>query len=224
MKFKIILQMLLWIIPWPLRRRIMCLLWGYSIHPTAHIGFSIVMPKYLVMEAKSRIFNFVSCKPVDRLVLHEEAAIGRWTRITGFPTSLKQYYAHVEDRRCELVLGRCATITASHYIDCNGGISIGEFTTMAGGRSHLMTHSVDIYKNRQDTKPIKIGKYCFVGSACLFLPGSKLPDYSVLGAHSVLNKSFDDAYCVYAGVPATKKKELDPNEVAYFHRMERRVL
>ena len=224
MKIKIILQVLLFVLPWPIRRRLMCLLWGYSIHPSAHIGLSIVLPKHLVMEAKSRIFNFVACKPIDRLVLHEEAAIGKRTLITGFPTSLGQYYPHVKDRRCELILGRCATITASHYIDCNGGITIGEFTTMAGGRSHLMTHSIDVYKNRQDVKPIEIGKYCFVGSACLFLPGSKLPDYSILGAHSVLNKPFLDAYCVYAGVPAVKKKVLNPEEVAYFHRKERRVL
>ena len=224
MKFRIIVQVLLWVMPWPIRRKIMCLLWGYSIHSTAHIGFSIVVPQHLVMEAKSRIFNFVACKPIDCLVLHEEAAIGRWTRITGFPTAQHDHYTHVNDRRCELILGRCATITASHYIDCTGGISIGEFTTLAGGRSHLMTHSIDIYKNRQDAKPIEIGKYCFVGSACLFLPGSKLPDYSVLGAHAVLSRSFTDVYCVYAGVPAVKKKVLDPNEVAYFHRTERRVI
>ena len=224
MKFKIIVQVLLWAMPWPIRRRAMCLLWGYSIHPTAHIGFSIILPQHLIMEAKSRIFNFVACKPIDRLVLHEESAIGRWTRITGFPTSQHQYYAHVKDRKCELILGRCATITASHYIDCNGGISIGEFTTLAGGRSHLMTHSIDIYKNRQDAKPIEIGKYCFVGSACLFLPGSKLPDYCVLGAHSVLNKKLEETDCVYAGTPAIKKKKLVNDEVAYFHRTERRVL
>lgn len=224
MKVKAFIQLLLLPLPWCIRRPLLCAIFGYSIHPTAHIGWSIVIPRKLIMEKNAKIFNYVTCKPIDLLCLREEAAIGKSTRITGFPTSEPQYYSHIKDRKCQLVLGKCATITAGHYIDCNEWIEIGEFTTLAGGRSHLMTHSIDVYKNRQDARPIRIGKYCFVGSDCLFLPGSQLPDYSILGARSVLNKIFTKESCVYAGAPASLKKEIPFEEVEYFHRTARRVL
>ena len=49
------------------------------------------------------------------------------------------------------------------------------------------------------------------------LGGAALPDRSVLGAGSVLNKAHTEECAVYAGQPAVRVKALDP-EAAYFHR------
>jgi acetyltransferase-like isoleucine patch superfamily enzyme len=49
------------------------------------------------------------------------------------------------------------------------------------------------------------------------LGGSNLPDYSVLSACSLLNKSFDEPYMLYGGVPAKPIKSI-PKEAGYFTR------
>jgi hypothetical protein len=44
-----------------------------------------------------------------------------------------------------------------------------------------------------------------------------LPDYSVLGASSMLNKEYSEPYFLYAGNPAKAIKPL-PKDTAYFNR------
>jgi acetyltransferase-like isoleucine patch superfamily enzyme len=56
-----------------------------------------------------------------------------------------------------------------------------------------------------------------VGTRVTVLGGAALPDRSLLGAGSVLNKAHIEECAVYAGQPAVKVKSVDP-EAAYFHR------
>jgi acetyltransferase-like isoleucine patch superfamily enzyme len=48
-----------------------------------------------------------------------------------------------------------------------------------------------------------------VGTGVVILKGSCLPDYSVLGAGSVLTKTMTEPYTLYSGVPAAPISELD---------------
>jgi acetyltransferase-like isoleucine patch superfamily enzyme len=117
------------------------------------------------------------------------------------------------------LLGAHAAITKSHHIDCTNRITIGPFTTIAGYHSQLLTHSIDLQHNRQHSEPITIGAYCFVGSNCVILGGSVLPDQCVLGALSLLNKPFSESWSLYGGQPARRLKPIDAN-AAYFSRLE----
>ena len=63
-----------------------------------------------------------------------------------------------------------------------------------------------------------IGEYCFVGTNCVLLGGSALPDRSVLGAKSLLNKAHTEAGTLYGGVPAKAISALPVGEMAYFRR------
>lgn len=213
-----ILQVLMLALPWGIRRKMMNILLGWEIAPNAWIGKSIILAKKLRMGPNSRIHNFVFCKKIDLLELEEDSGIAAFTYITGFSTKRHKIFAHRVDRRCELKLGAHAGITSRHYVDCNGGIYIGEYSTIAGIRSQLLTHSIDVYNNRQDAKPIIIGKYCFIGTGCILLPGCSLPDYSILGAGSVLTKAYDRPGMLYAGSPAREIKSLDVPNIPYFHR------
>ena len=56
-----------------------------------------------------------------------------------------------------------------------------------------------------------------MGTNCVLLGGSALPSYSVLGAKSLLTKSFSDEYYLYAGCPAKPVLEMDKG-LAYFKR------
>lgn len=214
---KVIIQVLLWALPWKMRRYILCALYGWEIHPSATIKKAIILAKKLRMDANSRIHNFVICKPIDYLKMGEDSGIATLTFVTGIPNGSSSF-SHVDNRKCELILGAHAGITSRHYIDCNGGVYIDDYATIAGIRTQILTHSIDPYKNRQDVKPVRIGRYCFVGTGCVILPGSSLPAYSILGGGSTLNKSFAIQGMIYAGTPAVPKKELCVKDVAYFHR------
>jgi acetyltransferase-like isoleucine patch superfamily enzyme len=104
-------------------------------------------------------------------------------------------------------------------IDCTARVRIGAFATVAGFRSQLITHSIDLEAGRQSSEPIEIGEYCFVGTDSVILGGSSLPHHSVLGAKSLLNKKWDTPFQLYGGVPAKPLKEL-PREMEYFRRKE----
>ena len=59
--------------------------------------------------------------------------------------------------------------------------------------------------------PIHSGTYCFVGSNCVILSGSVLPNHSVLGALSLLNKAHTQTWRLYAGQPAQWRKPIAPD-------------
>ncbi len=214
---KRLLAVFLLILPWRLRRIALNKIFGYQIHPTARIGLSLILPVRLEMDAGARIGNLTLCKGISLLKMSEKSSIGNLNWITGFPAGDQRFFTADVGRRPELILGAQAAVTNRHLIDCTNSVRIGKFTTFAGARSQMLTHSIDLYECRQSSKPITIGDYCFVGTACVLLGGSVLPDYSVLGAGSVLNKPYADPYFLYAGNPARPVKQLT-SEMAYFTR------
>lgn len=214
----VIVQILMFVLPWSVRRTALNFFFGYRIDRSAKIGLSIVLADQLEMAQGSRIKHGVVCKNIDRLALGPDSGIASATFITGFSTKNITVFSSSPGRRCELELGRGAGITSRQFIDCNGGVYIGDYATIAGLRTQILTHSVNVYTNRQEARPVHIGRYCFVGTGCIILPGAALPDYCVLGAGSVLNKSFTETHALYAGNPAILRKKLDPDATLYFHR------
>ena len=215
-RFLILLSMFL---PWSARRSFLENQFGYKIHPSCRIGFSCICPTRLIMEEGSRIDHLTVCKNIDLLHLKAHATIGRGNWITGFPLGPSPHFAQEKDRRPELIVGEHSAITHRHLIDCTNSVTIGKFTTFAGFQSQIVTHSIDIERNCQSSLPVRIGNYCFVGTNCVLLGGSALPDFSVLGAKSLLNKSFTESYQLYGGVPARPIEKLSP-DCKYFQRTE----
>jgi acetyltransferase-like isoleucine patch superfamily enzyme len=208
------------LLPWFLRRRLLNKWFGFQIHPTARIGLAWVFPKQLDMGPHSHIDHFTIAIHLDKMVLQERATIGRNNWITGFPTEPNaKHFKHQTDRKPELLMGISAAITKSHHIDCTSTIEIGPFATIAGYQTQLLTHSIDVVENRQDSAPIYIGAYTFVGTNSVILGGACLPDYSVLGAKSLLNKPHLIEWTLYGGVPARPLQTIPPN-AKYFSRKQ----
>jgi acetyltransferase-like isoleucine patch superfamily enzyme len=216
---KILLYLIAMLLPWPLRRRMLGLMFGYKLHPQSRIGFAWVMPEHLVMECNSRIETLTVCKGLKLLHLKNSALIGRGNWITGFPASDQRHFTHQPDRRPELILGEHAAITNRHIIDCTNSVTIGAFATFAGFRSQILTHSIDLEKGQQSSAPIRIGDYSFVGTDCVLLGGSALPDHSVLGAKSLLNKESTEPFWLYGGNPARPVQPISA-DAAYFKRQK----
>lgn len=220
MSFIILLsRCLVILLPWPLRRWILRHSFGYKIHPTAHIGLAWVFPKQLTLEADARIGDLTVCKNIEHLHLKESASIGRGNWISGFPLGGKGYFEAESNRMPRLIIGRHTSITHRHLIDCTNTVILGDFTTIAGYNSQILTHSINLEYCRQTSASINIGDYCFVGTNCILLPGSALPNYSVLGAKSLLNKAQNEKYTLYGGVPAHSIKVLS-KDIKYFKRKE----
>lgn len=216
---KTILMLLSFLLPWNLRRSFLEKQFGYQIHPSSRIGLAWILPTRLIMEEGSRIGAATVCKNLDLLHLKAHASIGRGNWITGFPLGPSRHFAHQTDRCPELILGENSAITNRHLLDCTNSVIIGHFTTFAGFDSQIITHSIDIEQNRQSSKPVRVGNYCFVGTNCVLLGGSALPDFCVLAAKSLLNKNLTDTYQLYGGVPARPIKSLS-RDCKYFQRTE----
>ena len=211
------------LLPWALRRWILTRWCGFDLHPTARIGLSWVFPRRLVMGAHSRIGHLTVCKNLGGVFLGEHSSVGNLCWITGFPPGPSRHFAHQPERRPELHVGAHAAITHRHLIDCTATVTIGPFTTFAGYQSQILTHSIDLAASRQSSAPVTIGAYCFVGTNCVLLGGAALPDRSVLGAKSLLNKAYAEGLTLYGGVPAKPIQKL-PEDTAYFHRQEGNVV
>lgn len=218
MNSRLIVSLAALFLPWPLRRLLLVHLLGYSINKSARLGFSLICPVHLEMGPESNIGHLTLCKSgVECLHLGEGAAIGNLNWITGEPMNATPHFQNQDGRSPELHLHDHAAITNRHFIDCSAAVSIGRFSTFAGLRSAILSHSIDLNSCVQTTEPVSVGEYCFVGAMTVLLPGAALPDYSVLGANSLLNKHYTEPYYLYAGSPARPIKKLS-RECKYFTR------
>lgn len=201
-------------LPWPLKRLFLGKLLGFQLDPTSRIGLSLVAPARLRLGPGARIGHGNVVKGLGSVELEAGASLGNFNWITGFPEGPSPHFAHVSGRRPALHLGREAAITHRHLIDCTDRVEIGPFTTFAGFRSQILTHSLDLAEGRQDCAPVTVGERSFVGTGCILLPGSALPARSVLAAGAVLNRSWEQPG-VYGGVPA---KRIQDASGRYFDR------
>jgi acetyltransferase-like isoleucine patch superfamily enzyme len=213
------------LLPWKIRRPFLEQQFDFQIHPTARIGIAWISPSRLIMEENTAIGHLTVVKNLDLLHLKAHATIGRGNWITGFPLDQRgsgsdsRHFSSEADRRPELVMGEHSAITHRHLLDCTNAITIGAFTTVAGFQSQFISHTINIKENRQTSRPISIGDYCFVGSNSVILGGAALPNYCVLGAKSLLNKAYTQTYRLYGGVPARELSVLSP-DCGYFNRRQ----
>lgn len=215
---KTFLKLATLLLPWYFKRLVLQKLFHYQLDSTARIGIAWVFPEKLVMKAGSRIDHFTVAINLDKIVMGENSIIGRSNWITGFPIGSKSlHFKHQQDRKAELILKESAAVTKNHHLDCTNTLEIGRFATIAGYNSQFLTHSIDLIENRQDSSPIVIGDYTFIGTNVVVLGGSVLPSRSVLGAKSLLNKAYYDEGMLYGGVPAKPISRI-PEGAKYFNR------
>jgi acetyltransferase-like isoleucine patch superfamily enzyme len=123
---------------------------------------------------------------------------------TSKVTGHKNIYAGIET--CPGYEGGC-------YIQGIGKIYIGDYTQIAKNVG-IISANHDVYENQHHVsgKEVRIGQYCWLGMSSVILPGVVLGDFTVVGAGSVVTKSFPEGHCVIAGNPARLIKKLEPEK------------
>lgn len=214
-----IVQVMLLALPWQLRRPLLVRLLGWQIAPGARIGISLLAARHVTLGPKASIGHFNMARAIEILHLAEGAVLGSWNWIGGAPLHDLGRFRHCTGRRPRLVLGPGTAITSRHILDCSDGIEIGAFSILAGYRSQILTHGIDIVSGRQKTGPVRIGERCLIGSGTLLLAGVEIADRVVVAAGAVVTKPLTTSSALYGGVPARLIKRIDSNAM-FFSRTE----
>lgn len=110
----------------------------------------------------------------------------------------------IEVRKSLAVSGGC-------YFQATHGISIGPKTIWSFNVT-MVTSDHDLrdyrFENSERSGPISIGENCWLGAGVVVLPKVKLGPNTVVGANSVVTKSFPAGNVVIAGTPARIVREL----------------
>ena len=106
-----------------------------------------------------------------------------------------------------------------NFIDAYNGIEIGDYTNIGPNVGIISTnhHAVN-NAILTDAPPVRIGRFCWIGMNAVILPGVELGDFTIVGAGSVVTKSFPDGFRVIGGSPAQVLKELDKNACIEFSK------
>lgn len=123
----------------------------------------------------------------------------------------------VNPRRILIGIDTCPGLMGNCYIQAIGKIYIGDYTQIASNVS-IISANHDLYDTRKHVPgEVAIGMYCWIGTGVTILPGVTLGDFTIVGAGSIVTKSFPEGHCVIAGNPAKKIRDLEKKKCIRYH-------
>ena len=218
-------------LPTLIKRPLYRSLFGYRIGPGVRIGLAILDAQEVDLGEGTEIGHLSVVTRVGRLVTGKHVRIGPFNIIRGGEQVQLGDYAEVmrlnvlnaiPDHDCttspvsRLEIGAGSVIVSGHRIDFTDRVTIGRNVIIGGRNSSLWTH------NRQQTAPIVIGDFCYLGSEVRLAPGARLAERSILGLGSVLASPIDTPGSLVGGVPAKVIRPLTAEDDVLIHRKARR--
>lgn len=97
-----------------------------------------------------------------------------------------------------------------YFQNFSGKIKIGSGTYIAPNVGIITSnHNLNNLSCHDVAKNVIIGENCWIGMNSMILPGTILGNHTIVGAGSVVTKSFKEGNCIIAGNPAKKIRDLN---------------
>lgn len=177
---------------------------GHRIHPTARIGICWVqnVERFDVAEGVV-IGNFNMFRYLKLVELGTDARIVMFNQILGGSGFEPGAVDHGSLRT--LRMGDAAHIVSMHYLDCGGGLILGDNSWIAGIRSTVLTHAFDPVDGGIVLEPVTVENTAVISTNCTVLPGVTLGEGALLAAGSTAwtRQQIAGAH-LHGGVPARR--------------------
>ncbi len=152
------------------------------------------------------------------LLFPEFLSVGKDTSIhsNSYITPLKEYAGITYKPEIKIgdgvYIGRYSYFVAIDSITIGDGCVFSEYVYITDNAHGLHPDHGPIMKQPLESKgPVHIGRNCFLGYRVTIMPGVTLGEHCVVGAGSIVTKSFL-AYSMVAGIPARLIKTFDPSK------------
>lgn len=125
------------------------------------------------------------------------------------------FYMPLTNATAQIEVGAGTAIGDDFVISANSSISVGRdcllsYRVTIVDHFHVIGPGIaPVRSGVTDGKPVQIGDKCFIGCGAAIMPGVTLGENCVVGANSVVTKSFE-AGSVVAGAPARLVRKLGP--------------
>ncbi|MFM2061304.1 MAG: hypothetical protein RLZZ507_974 [Cyanobacteriota bacterium] len=205
-----ILLILAVIMPQPLKLFVYRRIMGWKIGKQVRIGFSYIESDEVILGDNVLIRHFNVIRSLKHFQVGSDSYIANFNEFFGNNSPGTQWVR-------ELTLGEKVLFMSHHFIDVAGTVTIGSHTTVAGRDTHFWSHSMTYPDGVPVLAPmdVHVGKGVYIGARSTLL-GCNIPDGAVVGAGSIVNKTFapETSRLLIAGNPATIKKRYDSLPVA----------
>jgi acetyltransferase-like isoleucine patch superfamily enzyme len=204
------------VVPMSLKRIIARHIYKWDIDPTAYIGPSVLTVRHVSMGPGASIGGRNVITNLNELRLGEGATIGSGNMIKGWWDHPTQ---KLPERDPSVYMAEHAQIASYHYIDCVDSLELGRHAAIAGFRSTVLTHTIDLMRDQYTAGSVVLGEHAVAMSGCLLSAGTRIPARSVVGAGSVVTTKLTEELTFYRGNPAEAVRPL-PERLKFFHRGE----
>jgi carbonic anhydrase/acetyltransferase-like protein (isoleucine patch superfamily) len=229
-RLRLVVLAFLALLPGFLKKPLYRWLFGYRIGRGVRLGLSLLDAREVELGDGTCIGHFNLVLRVGVLRTGRQARIGSLNILRGGERLSLGDYATVmrlnvlnaiPDHDCTtaprsvLEVGDGAVIVSGHRIDFTDAVTLGRNVIVGGRNSSLWTH------NRQQTAPITIGDFCYLGSEIRVAPGGRLADECILALGSVLSGEIREPRSLVGGVPAKVVRPLNDGDLVLVHRKTR---
>ena len=208
-----VLLILAVILPQSLKLLIYRNILGWTIGKQVKIGLSYLECDEVIIGNNVFIGNFNVIRSLKFF------QVGNGSYIANFNEFFGNNRQGIEWKR-ELRLGESVSLISHHFIDVSGTVTIGDNSTIAGRDTHFWSHSLTYREGLPIIAPlnIRVGKGVYLGARATLL-SCEIPDGAIVGAGSIVNKTFAPENCrlLIAGNPATIKKRYDSEPLGDRH-------